>query len=289
MAVLHIRRAGWLSAQQLGMYLFQRALQAGVSLIQERVEGVEVRGNRVRTVRLGNGEQLATSVFVNAAGPYLNEVGAMLGVDLPVRSELHLKASISDHLGILPRDIPMIIWGDRQRLDWSPQEQAWLQEDDALHWLLESLPAGAHTRPDGGADSQILLLLWEYNRYDGELIFPPPMDPFFPEIALRGLVKMVPGMRAYLDRLPKPTSDGGYYTKTQENRPLSGPLPVEGAFVLGALSGFGIMASPGLGELLAAHITASPLPAYASAFSFERYEDPDYQQKVSLWGDTWQL
>ena len=30
--------------------------------------------------------------------------------------------------------------------------------------------------------------------------------------------------------------DGGYYCKTQENRPLVGPLPVAGAYMIGALS-----------------------------------------------------
>jgi hypothetical protein len=34
-----------------------------------------------------------------------------------------------------------------------------------------------------------------------------------------------------------------------ENRPLVGPLPVDGAFVTGALSGFGLMSAHGAGEL----------------------------------------
>lgn len=76
-----------------------------------------------------------------------------------------------------------------------------------------------------------------------EPVFPIPFDPHYPEIALRGLVAMIPKMRIYLDRIPKPSVDGGYYTKTRENRPLIGPLPVEGAYVIGALSGFGIMAA----------------------------------------------
>jgi glycine/D-amino acid oxidase-like deaminating enzyme len=100
---------------------------------------------------------------------------------------------------------------------------------------------------------------------------------------------MVPELAAYLNRLPKPTLDGGYYTKTGENRPLAGPMAVEGAFVIGALSGFGIMSAPALGELLALHITGDPLPAYASSFVLDRYEDPVYQDKLVHWGESWQL
>jgi glycine/D-amino acid oxidase-like deaminating enzyme len=83
--------------------------------------------------------------------------------------------------------------------------------------------------------------------------------------------------------------DGGYYAKTRENRPLIGPLPVEGAYILGALSGFGIMAGCGAGELLAAHVTGGDVPDYARWFLLERYEDPDYQALLDDWDESGQL
>ena len=70
---------------------------------------------------------------------------------------------------------------------------------------------------------------------------------------------------------------------------MIGPLPVEGACVIGALSGFGLMASPAAGELLAAHVTGSALPRYAPAFALERYQDPEYQKLLENWGATGQL
>jgi sarcosine oxidase, subunit beta len=100
---------------------------------------------------------------------------------------------------------------------------------------------------------------------------------------------MIPGLRAYLEKAPRPSLDGGYYTKTRENRPLVGPLPVEGAYLIGALSGFGQMASMAAGELLAAHLTASPLPPYAPAFDLTRYQDRAYRQLLDDWGDSGQL
>ncbi len=100
---------------------------------------------------------------------------------------------------------------------------------------------------------------------------------------------MIPEFKRYVERLPKATVDGGYYTKTRENRPLIGKLPVEGAYVIGALSGFGVMAACGAGELVAAHVAGSKLPAYAPAFALERYENPEYQKLLEDWAESGQL
>ena len=119
--------------------------------------------------------------------------------------------------------------------------------------------------------------------------FPIEPDPNYPEIALRGLARMIPALEAYFDQPPRPYIDGGYYTKTRENRPLIGPLPVEGAWVIGALSGYGLMASPAGGELLAAHVSGETLPDYSTWFLLERYQDPSYQVLLENWGETGQL
>ncbi|MCX7803491.1 MAG: FAD-binding oxidoreductase, partial [Meiothermus ruber] len=47
-AVLHVRRAGWLSAQQLGMYLLEEARGHGVRLLSGQVVGVETAGGAVQ-------------------------------------------------------------------------------------------------------------------------------------------------------------------------------------------------------------------------------------------------
>jgi len=101
--------------------------------------------------------------------------------------------------------------------------------------------------------------------------------------------RMIPALSKYLTRLPRVVVDGGYYTKTQENRLLSGPLPVEGAYILGALSGYGLMSSNGAADLLADHIAGRTLPRYAPAFRLSRYDDPAYRALVAQWGDSGQL
>jgi len=100
---------------------------------------------------------------------------------------------------------------------------------------------------------------------------------------------MLPRMREYFAHMPRPQLDGGYYTRTRENRPLVGPMCVEGAYMTGAVSGYGIMSACGVGELLAAHVTGAELPSYAPALALERYDDPEYQRKLDAWGDSGQL
>jgi sarcosine oxidase, subunit beta len=297
-AALHARRAGWFSAQQLGMYMFEQARSAGVEFLNARVTRVDTIKNRVQAVHLSDGNRIKTPIFINAAGPYAAKVGELLGLDLPLFTELHLKAAFPDPLGVMPRQAPLLIWADSQMLPWSDEERQFLEDEDDTRWLLSDMPPGAHTRPEGSADSDIMVLLWEYKHKVGrtlevhptsEPVIPPPLDELYPEIALRGMAALLPRFEEYFERMPKPVIDGGYYTKTKENRPLITPLPVEGAYLIGALSGFGLMAGCGAGDLLAAHITGSKLPPYAPAFNLQRYQDPKYQQLLENWTSDGQL
>jgi glycine/D-amino acid oxidase-like deaminating enzyme len=241
-------------------------------------------------LRQGNGiVDISTQQIINAAGPLLKEVGLMMGVDLPVFSELHFKMAFKDTLAKVPRNAPMLIWTDPLLLSWSEEERAMLAQSEETEFLLKQLPSGVHTRPEGGPDSNILLGLWAYHTPPTEPVFPFSVDPGYSEMVLRGLSTMIPGLKGYVERLPKATVDGGYYTKTHGNRPLIGKLPIEGAYVAGALSGFGVMAACGAGELVAAHVSGSKLPHYASEFALERYNDPGYKKLLETWGESGQL
>ncbi|MCL4257873.1 MAG: FAD-binding oxidoreductase [Anaerolineales bacterium] len=288
-AALHVRRAGWLSAQSYGMWMWEQARAAGVQLVTGRVASVETAGGAVSGMSLADGTQIRASTFINAAGPYLGQVGSLLGLDIPIYNELHLKAAFNDHLAAVGRDAPLVICADEQELPWSEEERAMLAEDAETAWLLDRLPSGAHTRPEGDAAAQSILILWDVHNEKVEPTFPIAEDGLYAETAIRGLGRILPGMRGYLERMPRPSVDGGYYTKTQENRPLAGPLSVPGAYVIGAASGYGIMAAAGLAELLAGHITGAQLPEYAPLFSLERYADPGYQALLANWGESWQL
>jgi glycine/D-amino acid oxidase-like deaminating enzyme len=213
-------------------------------------------------------------------------VGELLGVEVPVFNELHGKVVFQDPLGIVPRNTPLMIWSDPVTLPWSEAERQALAAQHHTRWLLDALPAGVHFRPEGGPASPNLLLLWTYHLAPQEPVWPPRFAPEYAEVVLRGLTRMVPGLAVYLERLHKPVVEGGYYCKTRENRPLIGPLPVPGAYLIGALSGYGIMAAMAAGELLAAYVVGDALPAYAPALAPGRYADPAYQPMLVGWEAT---
>jgi glycine/D-amino acid oxidase-like deaminating enzyme len=272
---LHARRAGWFSAQQLGTWLLDQAIANGAMLVPRAVTGVDVELGRVSSV-LTDAGSITTRAFVNAAGPFVSRVGEMVGVELPVHSEIHRKMSFHDTRRSVPRTAPMLIWIDPQRLDWDEEERALLREDADLAELVGPLAGGAHCRPDGGEDSDVVLGLWEYRTDVIDPVFPIPEDPMYPEMVVRGLATMLPGMAGYIERLPQPYVDGGYYTKAPENRPLIGPVGPEGSYVVGALSGYGVMAAPAAGELVARHVVGAELPTYAGAMLASRFDDPAY-------------
>jgi len=285
-AMLHPRRCGWLSAQQLGMWLLDEARARGVRLVNGRVTAIDTTGGRVNGVTIRAGEQehhVQTRVFVNAAGPLVDKVGALLGVEIPVFNELHGKVAINDPLGIVPRDAPLMIWSDPVTLPWEDEEREALAEDDETRWLTEPFPAGVHFRPEGGPGATTLLLLWTYDVKRTPAVWPTSFEPEYAEVVVRGLSRMVPGLAAYAGNFGRPYIDGGYYCKTRENRPLIGPLPVAGAYIIGALSGYGIMASQAGADLLAAHITGGELPGYAAAMALSRYEDAGYRKLLEGW------
>jgi glycine/D-amino acid oxidase-like deaminating enzyme len=290
-AVVHARRAGWLSAQQLGMAMLEAARERGVRLLTGKVVGVDAGGNRVRSVQIeqdGERSSLAANHLVLAAGPMQKDMARLIGVDLPLVAERHRKVSFSDPLGAM-RTAPMLIWLDEQHLPWSDDERAVLAEAEDTQWLLGKLPAGVHGRPEGSGSNASLLVLFNHDHGPCDAVFPLPEEPHYAEIALRGMATMVPGLAAYFGRGARPHVDGGYYIKTRENRPLIGPLPMEGTYLTGAFSGFGVMAACAAGELLARHVTERALPDYAPAFLLSRYQDPKYCALLENWGDGGQL
>jgi len=86
-AVVHARRAGWLSAQQLGMLMLEAARECGARLMRAKVVGIDTRAGRVRSVRVeeqGELRALEATHVVLAAGPMLKDVARLIGIELPV-------------------------------------------------------------------------------------------------------------------------------------------------------------------------------------------------------------
>jgi len=291
-ATVHARRCGWFGAQQFGMYMLEQAREQGAQLVEGTVDEIVLEDGRVSGVKVstpGGPLTISTPKFVNAAGPMQADVARKIGVELPVFHELHIKVTINDHRRVVPRDMPLLIWQDPIYLPWTEEEREMLAESDETRWMTEEMPAGVHGRPEGSGDSDTLLMQYGYHTPPVDARFPIQLDSDHPEIALRGLSTVIPGLSVYLEQIPKPFMDGGYYTRTRENRPLIGPLPVEGAYIFGGIGGFGMQVACGGAELLAAHVTSSHQPHYAPAFRLERYDNADYQRLLAHWGATGQI
>ena len=291
-AVMHARRCGWLSAQQLGMAMLERARDRGVKLIRGRVTGIDTSGGRIRTVSVAcpaERMEIDAGALVLSPGPHLAELAGELGIELPIGCECHVKVVFRDAERAVPGDAPMLIWADPVELPWSDEERAVLADDEETRPLVEPFPAGIHGRPEGTPGDHWLMMLWTYDTETVAPVFPIPYDERLPEIALRGWSRMLPSLKRYFARLPRMTVDGGYYVKTPENRPLVGPLPIAGAYLNAAYSGFGIMGACAGGELLAAHVCGTALPTYAAAFHPARFDEPGYLDAFANEGGDGQL
>ncbi len=271
-AMLHVRRCGWMDVPSLGRWMLDRVTVRGGRIVRDRITTVDTRNNRITGVRLESGSTIETGKLVLAAGPLVREAGRMLDLDIPVFMELHGKIIVEDTAGVLPPDAPMMIWTDPIELVWDDKERRRLSSSAETRYLLDPFPAGLHIRPRFRDGKQTFLGIWTYDVAPREAVFPLAFDPAYPVIVLRGLARMIPGMRVYFETADALPVDGGYYCKTPDNRPLIGPLPVEGAYIAGALSGYGVMGSQAAGELVAAHVTGASLPDYAQAFSFDRFD-----------------
>jgi glycine/D-amino acid oxidase-like deaminating enzyme len=260
-AMLHVRRAGFMNAAKLGQYLLERSCARGVEVIRDGVAGLVVENGRLVGATLASGSRIDAPVFVLSAGPLLPEWTDRLDLDVPVVNELHGKVSFEDADGVIPRDAPLMIWNDA--VDLGP---------------LGLFPPAVHFRPRG---AQSILGIWTYDTRIERPVFPPVFPHDYGEIVMRGLAVMIPGLDTYVQRGVTAIVDGGYYCKAPDNRPLIGPTSIDGVFVLGALSGYGIMASQAAADLLATYILDQPGPDYAPAFHPARFQDPAYQRVLA--------
>lgn len=273
--IIHVRRAGDISGQQLGQYMLERLRAEGAQRLTGMVKALDQTpdGWRLTIEKEDGTTRLDAQTVVNAAGPLAANVAAMIGIDLPIYNVVQQKISFPDAEAAIPRDLPFSIDLDGQTIDWTEEERALLRSDPATAFLAEPMPGAIHCRPDGGDAGTWVKLGWAFNTTKEGASWKPTLRPDFPEIVLRGAARLNPALRRYYGRLPRQMHHyGGFYTRTDDNWPLIGPMGPAGAFMAVGLSGHGTMAACATGELTAAWITGNPLPDYARAFSLQRYE-----------------
>jgi len=275
--VIHIRRGGDISGQQLGQYMLERIRGAGGKRIAASVRSIDIDRDFLVEIDGRNGvEYVKANTLVNAAGPFAGNLATMMGVELPIENIYQQKIAFEDVKKAIPRKLPFSIDLDSFEFDWTDEERELLSEDTETAWLTDQLPGGTHCRPEGGDNGNWIKLGWAFNRDISEpqqdLANEPKVHPQYPEIVMRAATRLNPSLGAYGEDFPTRFSHyGGYYPMTRENWPLIGPLGVDGAFVAGALSGFGSMSACAAGALCAAWVSDSDLPDYAAQLSLARY------------------
>ena len=285
--VVHIRRAGDISGQQMGQYMLGKIRDEGGRRLTGSVRSIDINRQFSVDVESAHGtRRIAADIIVNAAGPFAGNVANMIGIELPIENVYQQKIAFDDRLGAIPRRLPFSIDLDAVEFDWNEEEQEFFADDQETAWLIGQLPGGAHCRPEGGDNGTWVKLGWAYNHSASapkeDLANEPRRHPMYPEIVMRAAMQLNPTLARYLDDFPTRFSHyGGYYPMTRENWPLIGPMGVDGAFITGALSGFGSMSACAAGAMCAAWITGKELPEFAERLSLARYDDQNLMTALS--------
>lgn len=285
-AILHIRRAGDISGQQLGTLMIETIRNVGGQVQRAHVAAIDPGAPFVLHLETDSGPRtMRADRLVNAAGPFVAQVAAMLGEQLPVACVFQQKIAFEDRDAAIPRDLPFSIDLDGQVIPWTDEEREILNSEPEAARLLAPMPGGIHCRPDGGDRGTWIKLGWAYNTNASDPAGEPPIDPQFPDTVLRGASRLNPSLRGYIGRLPRNSRHyGGYYAMTPENWPLIGPMRTRGAFVAGALSGYGTMAACATGALCAAWVGGAERPPYADALSLTRYDNAPLMAEIAALG-----
>ena len=274
--LLHIRRAGDISSQQLGQYMLEEIRAAGGRWRKTNVQAVTTTGKGfvVDVEAAGVAERVRADVIVNAAGPFAGHIATLHGETLPISNVLQQKIAFPDRRRAISRQMPFTIDLDGQSIAWSAEERELLAGDPSIARLLEPMPGNIHCRPDGGEHGEWIKLGWAYNTEPSEPARDPALDAHFPDIVLRAASRMLPRLSPYIGALPRERRHyGGYYTMTAENWPLIGPARTPGVFIATALSGYGTMAACAAGDLCARAIMSAPAPDFVGPLSLARYDD----------------
>jgi glycine cleavage system aminomethyltransferase T/glycine/D-amino acid oxidase-like deaminating enzyme len=222
---------GYIDPSQLTFALAEGARRGGAEIATStRVTGIEVRGNRVEAVETDRG-RIETEIVVDAGGMFAAELGALVGVVVPVIPMAH-EYLITRPAG-LPLDLPTM--RDPSLLVYFRGESGGLimggYERNPAPWGLEGIP------PDFNGK----LLEEDWERFE-ELMQNALVR--VPMLAEAEVVRLVNGPEAF-------TPDGEF---------ILGPTDVKGFWVAAGFCAHGLAGAGGMGKLVAEWI-AEGLPS----------------------------
>ena len=253
---MHLPGDGWLDPSGVTMELASRARRMGVAThTGVRVTGI-VRTARgaVTGVRTDQGD-IQTECVINAAGMWAAQVGAMVGVVLPVTPLIHQHLTTKPIPGYaLPRGTPCL--RDPENLVYMREEVGGFLvggfEKSPVAWSVGGVP-------------------WDFTQQ----LLPSDWE-LFGEI-LEGAIRRVPMLsKAELAHLTN-----GPEGITPDSRPLLGPVPgVPGFWLAAGLSHTGFGAGGAIGHILAEWLVDGEPPHDVTELNVRRfglpYADPTY-------------
>jgi dimethylglycine dehydrogenase len=231
------------------------ARQAGAEISRHNpVEAIERKPSGAWLVRTKNGD-ITAEIIVNAAGTWCREIGAMMGLDLPVVPILH-QYLVTDRVEeVAARDTELPIIRDPEESWYLRQERDGFicgpYERDANPWSVDGVPA----------DFGMELLPPELERIEDIVAAAMERVPAFAEAGIKTIVN-------------------GPITFTPDANPLIGPaFDLDNAYLLTG-SSMGVMEGGGAGKLLAEWIVDGEPPMDALAVDprrFGGYADRGYR------------
>jgi 4-methylaminobutanoate oxidase (formaldehyde-forming) len=217
---------GYLDPTNLTMALAEGAKRRGARVWTDtRVTGIDVEGGRVAGVRFAERDPVETDVVVNAAGMYANQVGALVGVEVPVVPFAH-QYLLTKPIDGVRAEMPTIRDPDRL-VYFRPEAGGGLiaggYERDPAPWNWEQGPP---------SDFNHRLLDEDWERFeplaDGASSLVPAMQE-------AEIVRMINGPEAF-------TPDGEF---------ILGESTVRGFFVATGFCAHGIAGAGGVGKVMA--------------------------------------
>ena len=213
---------GFIDPAQLTAAMIESARRGGAEVrTNTRVVGIDVERGRVTRVRTDQGD-IETPVVVNAGGIYAREIGAMVGVTVPIIPMAH-EYLITKPMG-LSLDLPTM--RDPSLLVYYRGEVGGLvaggYERDPAPWGLDGIP--------GDFNAKLLAEDWER--------FEPLMENAIrrvPALETAEVIKLVNGPEAF-------TPDGEF---------ILGPSDVRGFWVAAGFCAHGLAGAGGMGRLVA--------------------------------------
>lgn len=203
---------GYADPYMAAMGFASAARRLGVRIEEQtRVTGIEIEGGRVRGVVTTRGP-VAAPVVVNVAGAWGGEVGAMAGLDLPVRP-YRRQVFVTQPFDPIPKPVPMI-------LDIEP---------------------AFYFRGEGPS------VLMGMSDADEPPSFRTHVDYRFMERVIDAAIHRAP----LLEGAEILRGWGGLYEVTPDDNPIIAALPdVEGLYCAVGFSGHGFQQAPTVGRIL---------------------------------------